>query len=177
MTVAVRATADPQTGEADRTALLAFLAYQRGVVFDIVAGLDERHLRRSVVPSAWTPLGLVEHLGHAERFWGQRILTGEVLDLPWPATDAPAGAAWDGRGHEVADVLAFYREQCDRTDAILAGFALDATPTKVPRADLPTDVGTVREIVLHLIEETARHAGHLDVARELLDGHTGLGPR
>jgi hypothetical protein len=43
--------------------------------------------------------------------------------------------------------------------------------------DLPTDLGTVREVVLHLVEETARHAGHLDIARELLDGRTGLGPR
>ncbi len=87
---------------------------------------------------------------------------------------APRGAS---SGHEVADVLAFYRGQCDRTDEILADFALDDTPTRLPRVELPTDVGSVREVVLHLIEETARHAGHLDIARELPDGRTRLGPR
>lgn len=169
--------ADAGAGGSERATLLAFLAYQREAVLAVLANLNERDLRRSVVPSAWTPLGLVEHLGHAERFWSQRVLAGDVADLPWDDDDAPAGSPWASSGHEVADVLAFYRGQCDRTDEILAGFALDDTPTGLPRAELPTDVGSVREVVHHLIEETARHAGHLDIARELLDGRTGLGPR
>ncbi len=170
-------TASAAAGATDRAEVLACLAHQRAAVLDVLADLDEADLRRSVVPSAWTPLGLVEHLGYAERLWGQRVLAGEVADLPWPRDDARADSPWDGNGHEVADVLAFYRDQCERTDAVLAGLDLGAVPTHVPRADLPTDLGTVREVVLHLVEETARHAGHLDIARELLDGRTGLGPR
>lgn len=169
-------TAETRPTSTERVALLTFLAYQREAVLAVLDDLDERDLRRSVVPSAWTPLGLVEHLGHAERFWSQCVLAGEVADLPWD-DHAPAGSPWTSDGHEVADVVAFYRRQCDRTDEILAGFALDDMPSLVPRAELPTDVGSVREVVLHLIEETSRHAGHLDIARELLDGRTGLGPR
>ena len=159
----------------DRAALLGFLGHQRAAALAVVADLDETHLRRSVVPSGWTPLGLVEHLAHAERFWGQVVLTGQVVDRPWPP-ESP-DLAWTSDGHEVGDVIGFYADSCARTDANLAGVGLDEMPPHVPRADLPTDVGSVREVVLHLIEETARHVGHLDIARELLDGRTGLGPR
>jgi hypothetical protein len=63
------------------------------------------------------------------------------------------------------------------TDEVVAAFALDARPPGLDQPGLPTELHDVREVVLHLIEETARHAGHLDIARELLDGRTGLGPR
>lgn len=127
-------TASAAVGATDRAEVLACLAHQRAAVIDVLADLDEADLRRSVVPSAWTPLGLVEHLGYAERLWGQRVLAGEVADLPWPRDDARADSPWDGNGHEVADVLAFYRDQCERTDAVLAGLDLGAVPTHVPRA-------------------------------------------
>ncbi len=167
---------DAGASDTERASLMSFLTYQREAALNVLAGMDERDLRRSVVPSAWTPLGLVEHLGHAERFWGQVVLAGRVADLPWDDDDV-TDSDWTSNGHEVAEVLRFYREQCHRTDEILTGFTLDDTPAQLPRADLPTDVGSVREVILHLIEETARHAGHLDIARELLDGRTGLGPR
>ena len=164
---------------AERAALLGYLAAQRVAVLAVIDGLNEVSLRRSVVPSGWTCLGLLEHLGHAERFWAQAVLAGEVSALPW--TDEPEGE-WDPEAalvsdHETADVIAFYRDQCVRTDAIVAGLDLDDRPPGVHRVDLPSRVGDVREVLLHLLEETARHAGHLDIARELLDGRTGLGPR
>jgi hypothetical protein len=164
---------------AEREALLGYLQAQRVAVLAVVDGLDERSLRRSVVPSGWTCLGLLEHLGHAERFWAQAVLAGEVSALPW--TDDPEGE-WDPGAalvsdHETADVVAFYRDQCARTDTIVAGLDLDDRPPGVQRVDLPARVADVREVILHLIEETARHAGHLDIARELLDGRIGLGPR
>jgi hypothetical protein len=164
---------------AERAALLGYLAAQRSAVVAVVDGLDETSFRRSVVPSGWTCLGLLEHLGHAERFWAQAVLAGAVTALPW--SDEPEGE-WDPGAalvseHRTADVIAFYRAQCARTDAIVAGFDLDDRPPGVHRRDLPAQVGDVRDVVLHLLEETARHAGHLDIARELLDGRTGLGPR
>jgi hypothetical protein len=166
-------------GSTERDALLGWLAAQRGAVLAVVDGLDEVSLRRSVVPSGWTCLGLLEHLGHAERFWAQAVLAGEVSPLPW--TDEPEGE-WDPSAalvshHRTADVVTFYADQCARTDAIVSGLDLDDRPPGVRRHDLPTRVADVREVVLHLIEETARHAGHLDIGRELLDGRTGLGPR
>jgi uncharacterized protein DUF664 len=153
---------------AERAALGAYLQAQRDSVLAIVDGLDQGAWRTSVVPSGWTPLSLLEHLGHAERFWAQVVLAGEVSPLPW---------ASEGEAREVGDVVAFYRDQSARTDAIVADLDLGARPPGVFLSDLPTPVHDVRDVVLHLVEETARHAGHLDIARELLDGRTGLGPR
>jgi Protein of unknown function (DUF664) len=96
------------------------------------------------------------------------VLAGDVTPLPWSSDEVH---------REVTDVVAFYRDQGARTDTIVAGLGLDERPPGVRRTDLPTEVHDVRDVVLHLVEETARHAGHLDIARELLDGRTGLGPR
>ncbi|MDR7275124.1 putative damage-inducible protein DinB [Catenuloplanes atrovinosus] len=163
------------TGVDDEKAVLwEFLTYQRGVVHDIVAGLSDDALRTVVLPSGWSPLGMVEHLGHAERHWFQDIFTGESAPLPWPEDDAPPLTT--PRPPEV--VFDFYRAQCRISDEIIAAAPLTAAPVgrhhDEPLAAQTTDL---RRIMLHLIEETARHAGHLDTARELIDGRTGLGPR
>ena len=76
-----------------------------------------------------------------------------------------------------SEVFAFYRSQCDRSDEVLASLPLSAAPVGRHPGPLGDEVTDLRRIVLHLIEETARHAGHLDIVRELLDGRTGLGPR
>jgi hypothetical protein len=73
-----------------------------------------------------------------------------------------------------AEILRFYRDQCASSDAVLAVTPLSARPRGSHGRYEPPDV---RWVVLHIIEETARHAGHLDIARELIDGQTGLGPR
>jgi hypothetical protein len=152
---------DPDPGRAE---LLQFLTAQRQVVLDIVSGLDDAALQRSVVPSGWTPIGMVEHLAGAERFWFQRVVADQASE---PSSPAEASD----------DVFAMYRDQCARSDAVLATTPLDAAPRgKVPE-DMTHLGRSVRTIVLHMIEETARHAGHLDIARELIDGRTGLGPR
>src|SRR5215468_9854075 len=72
-----------QAQDSERRALLAFLDAQRDVVLAIVKGLDEKEWHRSVVPSGWTPAGLVEHLGAAERHWFQWVVTGSETALPW----------------------------------------------------------------------------------------------
>jgi uncharacterized protein DUF664 len=160
-------------------ALLDFLAAQRAAVLSIVAGLDEQAWHRSVVPSGWTPAGLVEHLGGAEWHWFQGVVTGAQPEPPpadeeLPPYDPTAAFVTDLPS---AQIVAFYRDQCAQSDAVLAVTPLSAQPRGkhgAPGQDEPPDV---RWVVLHMIEETARHAGHLDIARELLDGQTGLGPR
>ena len=160
-------------------ALLDFLAAQRAAVLSIGARLDEEAWHRPVVPSGWTPAGLVEHLGGAEWHWFQGVVTGAEPQPPpgdeeLPPYDPTAAFVSDLPS---AEILAFYRDQRASSDAVLAVTPLSAPPRGrhgVPGQDEPPDV---RWVVLHMIEETARHAGHLDIARELLDGQTGLGPR
>ena len=164
---------------AEDQALLVFLAAQRAAVLSIVAGLDEDAWHRSIVPSGWTPAGLVEHLGGAEWHWFQGVVAGKH---PEPAPGEEDLPPYDPTaafvcGQPSAEIMNFYRDQCASSDAVLAVTPLSAPPRGrhgVPGEDEPPDV---RWIVLHMIEETARHAGHLDIARELIDGRTGLGPR
>ena len=169
--------AAPREAGTERADLTAFLAAQRQAVLAIIDGLGEAELRRAVLPSGWTPLGLIEHLGHAERFWFQYVLTGELSELPWPEPGTDGEDAPFSSEHQVDAVLAFYRDQCARSDAALAAARLDAAPRREIPPWMPADTHNVRTIVLHMIEETARHAGHLDAVRELIDGRTGLGPR
>ena len=157
----------------ERTALGRFLQAQRASVLAILDGLDTAALTGPVpLPSGWTPLGMIEHLGHAERHWFQEILTGSAEPLPWPDENTPLRTT---RPPDV--VFGFYRSQCERSDALLAATPLSTRPRGRHPDPLGAEIVDLRDIVLHMIEETARHAGHLDAARELLDGRTGLGPR
>ncbi|HEY2043316.1 MAG TPA: DinB family protein [Jatrophihabitans sp.] len=163
--------------DVETTALMTFLDAQRDSVLAIVADLDTVALASVVLPSGWTPLGLLKHLGFAERHWFQGVALGAEQPVRWPdgsdegdhrpfRTDLPAEA-----------VFAFYREQISRSNSVLASTALSTPPVGRHPGDDANEVTDLRWIVLHMIEETARHAGHLDIARELLDGRTGLGPR
>ena len=154
-------------GAAADSVLLAFLDAQRDRAFEIVAGLDETQLRTATLPSGWTPVELIEHLGHAERHWFQEVLLGAADPLPW--TDEP-----DGASRSTETVFAFYRGQIARARALVASTPL-STPPRGRHGRGDEQVTDLRFIVLHMIEETARHLGHLDAARELIDGRTGLG--
>jgi hypothetical protein len=169
--------ADDENQERDQ--LLYFLKYQRDSVLAIVDGLAEEHWQTSVVPSGWTVAGIIEHLGGAERHWFQQVVNGHEVDLPWdegrPEYDPTAPLVCD---RPSADVRAYYQEQCRRSDEVLAGVSLSDGPKgRHGDPEIDAEVTTVRWVVLHMIEETAAHSGHLEIARELLDGQTGLGLR
>jgi hypothetical protein len=167
-------------GPSEGDLLRHFLTEQRAAVLTIIDGLTERQLRTAVLPSGWTPIGMVKHLGGAEQHWLQQVFAGEDVEYAWPdgldepyQPDAPFTT-----DHDTAAVIDYYRRQCAITDEILARTAPQTPPTAPERHPEPDEpFSQLRWIVLHLIEETARHAGHLDVVRELLDGSTGLGPR
>ena len=105
-----------------RRELLEYLEYQRSSVRSIVAGLNEDAWHTPVVASGWTVAGMVEHLGGVERHWFQDVVAGSPVELPWdegrPEYD-PAMAFTCERPS--SEVLRYYREQCDRSDEILAG--------------------------------------------------------
>ena len=158
-----------------RGELLEYLEYQRSSVRSIVEGLNEEAWHTPVVASGWTVAGVVEHLGNMERHWFQEVVAGTSVDLPWdegrPRYDPDMAFTCD---RPSAEVLAYYREQCDRADAVLAGVRLSDPPRGKHGDEEPPNV---RVVILHVIEETAAHTGHLEIARELLDGKTGLGLR
>ena len=150
----------------ERAALLHFLAANRAAALAVVDGMSEADAKRSVVPSAWTPFDLVVHLGGVERHWFGFTLAGDPAHTP-VRQDEPV---------TLVEAVALYRAESDRSDQILADFDVNDPITLQPDV-LVGEVTTVRGVLLHVIEETARHAGHLDIARELIDGRTGLGPR
>jgi hypothetical protein len=159
------------TSDREREALLEWLEDQRAHVRGVLKGLSEENLRRPVLPSGWSCLALVRHLAvDDERFWFRAVAAGEALDLNddtgWqPSPDEPAEAVFD-----------LYRREAAASDAVLAGLSLDAPPARWPDYFGDWRLRDVREIILHVITETAVHAGHLDAARELLDGRTWMGP-
>lgn len=155
-------------------ALLRFLDVQRRHVLGVLEGLDEEALRRPVLPSGWHCLGLVRHLTlDVERFWFRAVVAGDeavVRGLP------TGGEAWHVPAESsAAEVFDGYRREAALADAI-AG----AAPADAPLAWWPHDLfgephlHTLRDVLLHVVAETACHAGHLDAARELVDGRRWL---
>lgn len=147
-------------------ALLTALNAQREHVLGALDGLSDEELRRPLLPSGWTPLGMVQHLAlEVERFWFRGAVAGEPLTLTskdeaWRVPAQVPGAA----------ILGLYRDEIARADAIIAATPIDAMPQWWP--DFYTDFPPrpLRRTILHVIAETATHAGHLDVFRELTDG-------
>lgn len=136
----------------DRGTLHALLQFQRESVVRKVDGVSDADAASSPVPSGTSLLWLVQHLAHAELLWVVHRFGGQPLDAPETTT--------------LADAVDAYRATWARVDAVIASADLDAPCPAVPTVDL-------RWIVAHLLEETARHAGHADLLRELLDGQTG----
>jgi Protein of unknown function (DUF664) len=150
----------------EKDALLASLNAQRGHLLSTLDGLSEADLRRPVLPSAWTPLGLVRHLAlEVEQFWFRGAVAGEPITLTsgdeaWQVpADVPSAA-----------ILGRYREEAARADEIIAVTPVDAMPKWWPDFFRDFPPRPLRQTILHVITETATHAGHLDAARELIDG-------
>lgn len=157
----------------ERSMLLSYLDAQRDHVRGILEGLPEEDLRRPVLPSGWSCLGLVQHLSlDVERFWFCAVIAGQqnVID----ELDA-AGDPWQVASVVAAeDVFELYRKEIERANAIITATSLDAAPAWWPDFFANFRLDDLREIILHVISETACHAGHLDVVRELIDGRKWL---
>ncbi len=148
-----------QLGE--RELLLAYLARQRELVCWKLDGLDERAARGVSTPTGLSPHVIVAHLTGVERGWFREHFAGEpeqrVRDEEFLAQQ-----------RSLVELLADYRVEIDACDAVIAGHDLDQVSTHRDH--------TLRWIVLHLIEETSRHLGHLDLLTELADGRLGEEP-
>lgn len=147
-------------------ALLSSLNGQREHVLGILDGLPGEALRRPVLPSGWTCLGLVRHLAmDVERFWFRSIVAGELVGL------CEGAEAWHISEDTPPDaVFGLYRQEIGRANEIIAGTPLDTAPAAWPDEWSGWRLADLREVMLHVITETACHAGHLDAVRELIDG-------
>jgi hypothetical protein len=154
-----------------RATLLSSLDSQRGHILGILDGLSEEELRRPVLPSGWTCLGLVQHLARdVEEFWFRRVVAGEAAE-----DDDDEANAWQVSPEVPAEaVFSDYRRQIERANAVIAATPWDAAPAWWPDFFGDFRLDDLHAIIVHVITETATHAGHLDAVRELIDGRTWL---
>jgi len=170
--------------------LLSFLQRQRDSVLMTVEALPEQAWQTPIVPSGWTVAGMLWHLAGAEYHWFQHVTAGGADESPSDEEEGEEGE--DGESGEYdpnaaftcdlpsADIIADYRDVCRKNDEVLAVTPLSAAPRGLqfhPDPEYTAQITSVRWIVLHMIEETATHSGHLEIARELLDGQTRLAGR
>ncbi|MHA7283900.1 mycothiol transferase [Arthrobacter sp. TMS2-4] len=151
--------------------LLAQLALERTHVLRAVDGLTAAQMSTARVPSGWTVTGLLNHLAFDdEMFWISAVLGGN------PAAIAALHDGWASTPMTGAEAVSIYQEQITSSDTVLAEVDLDVPPRWWPPASgfghPPMADG--REVVFRVLAETSVHAGHLDIVRELIDGHQNL---
>ena len=154
---------DESTPADEMTMARGWLNHLRQSALFKLEDLDDDQLRWRPAPTANSLGAIVVHLGYAERLWLRAIFAGEDMDMSWRAHmfEVPDGWSLD-------DVVTFYRSEMAAADDVLDRAGSFDLPSA---ADIrPT---TLRWIVTHLLEEIARHVGHMDITRELLDGRTG----
>ncbi len=144
----------------ERRTLLALLQYQRSSLVDKVSGVSDEAARRPMVDSGTSLLWLVQHLTRAEWLWIVCRFAGEDVVLPGDTLDPT---------DSMADAVDGYRRAWSRSECIIAASGLDESCRGL--GDEPP--ANLRWVLTHLLEETARHAGHADILRELIDGSTG----
>ena len=162
---------DIPPGWDERTILTTFLDYAPATVHAKCEGVSEADARRAPLPGSplMTLAGLVNHLRWVEYSWFQVTLLGEQDHGPWTDED-PDREMRIAVEAPIVQLLAEYQAQCARYRDLVAALDLDTLSKRPIRTGEPA---TLRWIVFHLIEETARHNGHLDILRELADGVTG----
>ncbi len=171
MVTAARTDDLPSTFD-ERTVLTTLLDYARDTVHAKCAGISDDDARRAPLPTSplMTISGLVSHLRWVEYSWIEVTLLGGEDNGPWTEED-PDREMRIALDVPIAQLLAEYRASCDRYRELVAALDLD-TQSKGVLSWHPEPV-TLRWILCHLIEETSRHNGHLDVLRELADGVRG----
>ncbi|MGW7446361.1 DinB family protein [Kitasatospora sp. NPDC054795] len=159
----------------ERATLESWLDFQRATLARKVDGLDDRQARlASVPPSTMTLLGLVQHVAEVERNWYQRVFAGQDVPPVYGADNADGYGLDPVRG--MAEALVDWRREVDRGRELTADQPLDAAGPLPPQAAavIGADSVSLRWILVHLIEEYARHNGHADLLRECVDGVTGV---
>lgn len=160
----------PYTG-GEKENLRFSLDRHRDAVLWKLDGLDDEPARRPMTPSGTSLLGLVKHLAAVEYGWFCETFGRETEPLPFDDDDPDADLRV--RPDETAaEIVAFYRRARAAADGVIEELDLDARGTAWHGATV-----SLRWVLVHMVEETARHAGHMDIVRELIDGAAGDHPR
>jgi uncharacterized damage-inducible protein DinB len=159
----------------ERTSLIEFLDFHRETFLGKTAGLTHAQLNHALEPSTLTLAGLIKHLAHVEDNWTQvRFLDGE-LPSPWDTAPFDVDPEWDfhsASNNTPDELVEFYHAACERSRAAVE--LIESMDTRSKTLLQPENTTfTLRWMLLHLIEETARHNGHADLLREAIDGLTG----
>ncbi|HVC39339.1 MAG TPA: DinB family protein [Candidatus Dormibacteraeota bacterium] len=151
--------------------LLRYLQEQRDHVLGTLEGLTEEEMHRAMLPSGWTFLGLIQHLAiDVEHFWFTAVVGGEGFDLD------KAENAWQVAAEaSSSSMIDLYRREAQKSDEVINSTPLAAAPVWWPDELFGSwRLHDLKEVMLHVITETACHTGHLDAARELIDGRQWL---
>ncbi|MEX5717988.1 DinB family protein [Geodermatophilus maliterrae] len=165
---------DPPESASETAQLTGFLDHQRATLLLKTEGLTREQLARQHAPSSMTLAGLLYHLAHVEESWSVEEFSGQPLPDPWPGMDWSADR--DREWHVAVDLepdelRRRYEEACRRTREVVAATSdLDALSAGSLRNG---NRFSLRWMLLHLLEETARHNGHADLLREAVDGAVG----
>jgi uncharacterized damage-inducible protein DinB len=162
---------EPTMPLASRSAvLLGYLDYSRSRMLAKLAELPEDELRRSRLPSAWTPVQLINHLTQVELRWLEWGFLGLPFDDPW--ADQRDGRWYVAAEQGLQQLIENANRQAARTREIVLSHDLDEVGQPGPRWD-GAEPATLERILLHLVQEYARHLGHLDIVAELAGGTVG----
>jgi hypothetical protein len=156
----------PLTG-GEKESLQASLDRHRDAILWKLEGLDDEALRRIMTPSGNSLLGLVKHLATWEYAWFCRTFDHPAEPLPFDDGDEDADGR-PGPDESTADILAFYGRARAAADEVIREHDLDEAGTC-----MFGDVVSLRWVLIHMLEDTIRHAGHIDIMRELIDGMIG----
>lgn len=150
--------------------LVSYLDYFREALADRVEALPPAESTRSRLPSGWTPLELVNHLRHVEQRWLVWGFEGADVGDPW--ADRRGGRWYVDPSRTPAELVSELRDQGEVTRAVVRRHTLDERGRPGPRWD-GAEPATLERVLLHLLQEYARHVGHLDIVSELAGGPTG----
>ena len=161
---------EPPLVAQEREMLDAWLDFHRATLAVKCEGLADDQLReRAVPPSSLSLLGLVRHMGEVERSWFRRVLGGEQAPPRYYGDDNRDGDFDDVAGAGVTEAFGYWRDECAHArERVAAAPSLDVTGT-----GRHGETYSLRWIMVHMIEEYARHNGHADLLRERIDGTVG----
>ncbi len=168
---------EPPLASDETATLLGFLDYQRATLAWKCSGLDAAGLQATVAPSSMTLGGLLKHLAYVEDHWFSRWLHGRDRGAPWDTVDWAADPDWDWNSaaeDTPEELRRLWQDAVDRSRSLIAEALADGGLDQLARRNWPSgEAPSLRWILVHMIEEYARHNGHADLLRESVDGLTG----